>query len=85
MDEETARQLVERAVEQVGGGRMVVGSPRHPYTLNPTREESVEGHVVTIRYGEISSPAIAEIEGWVFEVLEDGLELLDRPRPRQRR
>lgn len=80
MDEQQAERLVAEAVERAGGGRMIVGSPRHPFSLNPTRDEIVEGHTVTIHYSEISSPAIALVEGWVFEIRDDELVLLSRPR-----
>jgi hypothetical protein len=80
LDEAEALRLVEIAVERAGGGRYIVGSPRHPFALRATQDEEVEGHVVTIHFSEISSPAIAMLEGWVFEVREDELVLLSRPR-----
>jgi hypothetical protein len=33
-----------------------------------------------IHYGEMSSPAIALLAGWVFEIKEHDLVLLDSPR-----
>lgn len=80
LDEIEASRLVEIACERNGGKRMIVGSPRHPFALNPTKDENVEGHLVTIHYSEISSPAIAMIEGWTFEIRENELGVLQRPR-----
>lgn len=83
LSEDQARKLVAEAVDRLGGNRYVVGSPRHPFSLNADREEEVEGFTVIVRYGEVSSPAIAEVEGWVFEVREDELPLRDKPRRRR--
>lgn len=80
MTEQEAEQLVAEAVEQFGGGRMIVGSPRHPFSRNSTTEVEIDGHSITIHYSEISSPAIAMIEGWVFEIREEELVLLSHPR-----
>lgn len=80
LSETEALRLVEEAVERVGGPRFVVGSPRHPFALNSTDEEVVDGHTVIIHYSEISSPALAEVEGWIFEVREDEYLLMQRPR-----
>ena len=85
LTEEQAHRLVDQAVEQAGGGRQIVGSPRHPYSINPTQEEIVDGHSVIIHFGEASSPAIAEVQGWVFEVRESETVMLDHPRPYRRR
>ena len=35
----------------------------------------IDGHAVEIRYGEISTPAIATIEGWVFEIHDETIDL----------
>lgn len=84
LGEDEARRLVEIAVERVGGPRIVVGSPRHPFALNSADEDEIEGHTVIIHYSEISSPALAEVEGWIFEVREDEYLLMQRPcRPAQ--
>ncbi len=80
LNEAEALRLIEVAVERVGGPRVVVGSPRHPFALNSTDEDDVEGHTVIIHYSEISSPALAEVEGWIFEVREDEYLLMQRPR-----
>ena len=80
LDEMEAARLVDIACELQGGKRMIVGSPRHPFAMNPTRDEEVEGQTVTIHYSEISSPAIAMVAGWTFEIREDELVVLQRPR-----
>jgi hypothetical protein len=82
LDEAEAARLVEIACERQGGKRMIVGSPRHPFALNPTSDETVDGQTVTIHYSEISSPAIAMVAGWTFEIREDELVVLQRPRPK---
>lgn len=71
LDEATALRLVLEAVDRLGGARLIHASPRHPFARNATREIEVEGHTVTVRYSEISSPAVAEIDGYVFEIRED--------------
>lgn len=71
LDEETATRLVLEAIERAGGSRYIHGNPRHPFARNASREFEVEGQTVLIRYGEISSPAVAEIDGYVFEIRED--------------
>lgn len=81
LDESDARRLVEEAIERLGGSRVIVGSPRHPFARKSTQEELVDGHAIVIHYSEISSPAIAQIAGWVFEIREQELVVLARPRP----
>ena len=81
--EERATDLAERAVELAGGARMIYRNPRHPFSFYPTKMFAVEGHDVEVRWGEISSPAVVSVGGYVFEILEEGIELLIRPpRPR---
>jgi hypothetical protein len=80
LDEVEALRLVVEAVERVGGNRYIVGSPRHPFAMQATHDEVVDGQTVTIHYSEISSPAIASVGGWVFEIREDELVVLMRPR-----
>lgn len=83
LEEDEALRLVDEAVERVGGKRYVVGSPRHPFALRSTHDETVDGYVVTIHFSEISSPAIATVNGWVFEIRDDELVLLSKPRVRR--
>ena len=83
LGEERATELAERAVDLAGGARMVYRNPRQSFSLSATRTFEVDGHRVEIRWGEISSPAVASVGGYVFEILETGIELLIRP-PRAR-
>ena len=79
IDEETALRLAGQAVDQVGGARYVYHNPRHTFARNAVRTFEIEGYRVIVRFGEISSPAIVEVEGWVFEVREEGLMTLFGP------
>jgi len=79
IDEARALALAEAAVEIAGGSRMIYRSPRHPFSLHPNTTYEIEGTKVEVRHGEISSPAIVTVAGYVFEINEDGLELLIRP------
>ncbi len=79
IDEATALRLAGQAVDQAGGSRYVYNSPRHPFALDAVRAFEIEGYRVVVRFGEISSPAIVEVEGWVFEIQEDGLVTLFGP------
>jgi hypothetical protein len=83
LNEEEALELAWRGVEEAGGSRMIYRSPRHPFSMDTTRSYTVDGHEVEIRWGEISSPAVATVGGYVFEIDEEELELLIRP-PRRR-
>ena len=81
--EERATALAEAAVDQAGGARMIYRNPRHPFSFHRTQTFTVDGQPVEVRWGEISSPAIATVAGYVFEILDEGIELLIRPpRPR---
>ena len=79
LSEGEATRLAELAVEEAGGSRMIYRNPRHPFSLHPTQQFVVEGHEVEVRWGEISSPAVASVGGFVFEILEEGIDLLIRP------
>jgi hypothetical protein len=83
LTEDEALALATEAVELAGGTRQVYRNPRHPFALNPTSDYDVEGHSVELRHGEISSPAIVTVEGWVFEIHEEAIELLMRPLQRR--
>ena len=76
MNEEQAIDLVWKAIEKAGGTRSIYRNPRMAYAMNSRREIEIEGYIVEIRYGEISTPAIATVEGWVFEVFDEDIELL---------
>jgi hypothetical protein len=77
--EDQARDLAERAVEAAGGTRAVYRNPRHPFALHPATVYDLDGHRVEVRHGEISSPAIVSVAGWVFEIHEEEIDLLVRP------
>jgi hypothetical protein len=85
MDESRAHDLAWQAVELAGGSRMIYRSPRHPFTLFPSTTYEIDGVSVEVRHGEISSPAIVSVAGYVFEITEEEIELLARPpKPRPR-
>jgi hypothetical protein len=79
IDEARARELATAAVEQAGGSRMIYRSPRHPFRLDQSSRYEIEGVSVEVRHGEISSPAIVTVAGYVFEIHEETLDLLIRP------
>jgi hypothetical protein len=79
IDETRATDLAQRAVDRAGGARMIYRNPRQPFSPKSHQTFDVDGAPVEIRWGEISSPAIATVAGWVFEIHEEGIELLIRP------
>lgn len=81
--EAEATRLAWQAVELAGGARMIYRNPRQPFSPNARKVFDVEGHSIEVRWGEISSPAIVTVAGYVFEIHDQGIELLIRPpRPR---
>src|SRR3954454_19795277 len=81
--EAQATRLGWQAVELAGGARMIYGNPRQPFSPNARKVFDIGGHPIEVRWGEISSPAIVTAAGYVFEIHEQGIELLVRPpRPR---
>jgi hypothetical protein len=81
--EAEATRLAWQAVELAGGARMIYGNPRQPFSPNARKVFDVDGHSIEVRWGEISSPAIVTAAGYVFEIHDQGIELLVRPpRPR---
>ena len=58
---------------------MIYRNPRQPFSLHSHKTFEIDGTPVEIRWGEISSPAVATVAGWVFEIHEEGIELLIRP------
>ena len=81
--EEDATRLAWQAVELAGGARMIYRNPRQPFSQNSRKVFDIDGRAVEVRWGEISSPAIVTAAGYVFEIHEEGIELLIRPpRPR---
>jgi hypothetical protein len=83
LSEEEATRLAGEAVELAGGAGMIYRNPRQPFSANARKVFSLGGHAVEVRWGEISSPAIVTAGGYVFEINDDGIELLVRP-PRAR-
>ena len=81
--EAEATRLAWQAVELAGGTRMIYRNPRQPFSPNARKVFDVEGHAIEVRWGEISSPAIVTAAGYIFEIHDQGIELLIRPpRPR---
>jgi hypothetical protein len=81
--EAEATRLAWQAVELAGGARMIYRNPRQPFSPNARKVFDVEGHAIEVRWGEISSPAIVTAAGYIFEIHDQGIELLIRPpRPR---
>ncbi len=81
--EAEATRLASQAVELAGGARMIYRNPRQPFSPNARKVFDIEGRPIEVRWGEISSPAIVTAAGYVFEIQEEGIELLIRPpRPR---
>jgi hypothetical protein len=81
--EAEATRLAWQAVELAGGARMIYRNPRQPFSPNARKVFDVEGQSIEVRWGEISSPAIVTAAGYVFEIHDQGIELLIRPpRPR---
>ncbi len=83
LTEERAHELAMAAVDLAGGTREVYRNPRHPFARNAMQNYEIDGFAVELRHGEISSPAIVSVAGWVFEIHDEDIELLVRP-PKKR-
>jgi hypothetical protein len=79
LSEADATRLAWQAVELAGGARMVYRSPRQAFSAKGREVFEIAGHPVEVRWGEISSPAIVSVAGYVFEILDEGISLLARP------
>jgi len=79
MTEEEATALAWKAIELVGGARSIYRNPRQAYSAHSRRMVDVDEDKVEIRYGEISTPAVATVGGWVFEIHDEDIEVLIRP------
>lgn len=79
LTEDEATRIANAAVDSIGGPRSVYRNPRMAFSKSATRNVEIEGHAVEIRYGEISTPAIATVEGWIYEIHDEDIELLLRP------
>jgi hypothetical protein len=80
LSEAEATRLAHQAVDLAGGARMIYRNPRQPFSPNSRKDFEIDGHTIEVRWGEISSPAIVTAGGYVFEILDEGIELLVRPR-----
>lgn len=83
VDEARATDLVTRAIDDIGGPRSVYRNPRMAFSAHSRRLVEIDGETVEVRYGEISTPAIATLAGWVFQINDDDIELLVKPRPKR--
>jgi hypothetical protein len=83
--EDQAFDLVTRALDTIGGPQNVYRNPRMAYAFNAVRNIEIDGHTIEIRYGEISTPAIATVRGWVYEIYDQHIELLMKPLARSRK
>ena len=79
MTEEEATALAWEAIDKVGGTRSIYRNPRQAFSAQSRRIVELADHKVEIRYGEISTPAVATVQGWVFEIHDEDIELLIRP------
>jgi hypothetical protein len=77
--EAEATRLAWQAVDLAGGTRMIYRNPRQAFSANARQVFEIDGHAIEVRWGEISSPAIVTAAGYVFEILDEGIELLVRP------
>lgn len=85
LTETEATSLAWQAVDLAGGARMIYRNPRQSFSANARKVFEIDGHAIEVRWGEISSPAIVTAAGYVFEIHDEGIELLVRPpRPRPR-
>jgi hypothetical protein len=83
LTETEATHLAQQAVDLAGGTRMIYRNPRQSFSPNARKVFDIDGHSIEVRWGEISSPAIVTVAGYVFEIHDEGIELLIRPpRPR---
>jgi 23S rRNA maturation-related 3'-5' exoribonuclease YhaM len=80
LNEANATEIVTRAIEEIGGTRSVYRNPRMAFSQHSRRVVEVSGRSIEIRYGEISTPAIATVDGWVFQINDEDIELLVKPR-----
>ncbi|MFM9107989.1 MAG: protein-L-isoaspartate o-methyltransferase 1 [Chloroflexota bacterium] len=79
LTEQRATELAQEAVERAGGARMIYRSPRQAFSAQSKTMYDIDGVPVEVRWGEISSPAIVTAGGYVFEILDWGIEVLVRP------
>ena len=80
LTEDRALELAWLAVERAGGTRNVYRNPKYAFSLQSTSDMEIDGVKIELRHGEISSPAIVTVGGWIFEIHDEDIELLIRPR-----
>lgn len=85
LTEQTAYELVTRALDSIGGPQTVYRNPRMAFAFDAVRNLEFEGYQIEVRYGEISTPAIATVNGWVWEIHDQDIELLMPPLQRKPR
>lgn len=83
LTEATSYELVMRVLDSIGGPQSVYRNPRMAYAFNAVRNMELDGYKIEIRYGEISTPAIATVQGWVWEIHDQDIELLMKPLKRK--
>ena len=79
ISEARALELAEQAVDLAGGPRAIYRNPRYAFSLHQANDFEIEGVKIEVRHGEISTPAIVTVAGFVFEIHDEGIELLMRP------
>lgn len=82
LDEAAATDVVTRAIDEIGGPRSIYRNPRMAFSQHSRRLVKIDGYTIEVRYGEISTPAIATLQGWVFQINDEEIELLIRPKGR---
>lgn len=85
LTEQTSYELVTRALDSIGGPQTVYRNPRMAFAFDAVRNLEFEGYLIEVRYGEISTPAIATVNGWVWEIHDQDIELLMPPLKRKPR
>lgn len=85
LTEQTSYELVMRALDTIGGPQSVYRNPKMAFAFNAVRNLDFEGYEIEIRYGEISTPAIATVNNWVWEIHDQDIELLMPPLKRKPR
>ena len=76
LTEQTSYELVTRALDSIGGPQTVYRNPRMAFAFDAVRNLEFEGYLIEVRYGEITTPAIATLNGWVWEIHDQDIEML---------
>lgn len=79
ISEERATEIANEVVERAGGTRLIYRNPKYAFSLQQMSDFEIDGIKAELRHGEISSPAIVTVAGWVFEIHDEAIELLMRP------